>query len=396
MRILYFDCFAGASGNMILGALLDAGVGDDVLRDGLAGLDLPPYSLDIRRVDRSGINATYVDVQVPDEKHHRHLRDIEAILDRSRLTDLTRERARAIFRRLAEAEAKIHGIDVQKVHFHEVGAMDAIVDVVGACVCFEALSIERFSSSAMNTGSGFVEMAHGRYPVPPPAVAELLIGKPTFSSGVEAEMTTPTGAAIISTLTDRYGRSPEMLLEATGYGAGTRSFPGFPNVLRVMIGETAEDASSSEHLVLLETNIDDMTAEAIAFAAEKALDRGALDAWLTPIMMKKGRPGTLISVLTTPAKEAELRDLLYSETTTLGIRVSEVRRDPLPREVISVDTRFGTVEVKAARRGGRILTAKPEFESVRKLADEHGVPLAEIHNEVLRNFDALSAEKSGE
>jgi pyridinium-3,5-bisthiocarboxylic acid mononucleotide nickel chelatase len=396
MRTLYFDCFAGASGNMILGALLALGVDKEELQRQIWLLNIPDFDLVVSQVDRSGISATHVEVKVPPEHVHRHLRDIETIIDDSKLRDSVKERAKRIFGRLAEAEAKIHGIDVQKVHFHEVGAMDAIVDVVGACIGFELLGIERFVCSKIHVGSGFAEMAHGTFPVPPPAVAELLTGFQIYSNGVEGELITPTGAAIIAELCDSYAALPEIMVECASYGAGSRKYNDFPNVLRLILGESAaEKASSSnvltDRLILLETNIDDISPQILGFVMERAFDLGALDCWFTSIQMKKNRPATVVSILCQPSDKDKLADLLYRETSTLGVRIREIERECLPREFVRVETKYGPVDVKVARRGIDILNAMPEFEQVKKLALEHKVSFVTVRDAV---WAELNKEKT--
>ena len=386
MRTLYFDCFAGASGDMIVAALLDAGLDHEALQAELRKLGVTQVDLEVERVDRSGIAATHFKVVVPDEKKHRHLKDIEAIIDNAHFSENIKTRSKTIFRRLADAEAKVHGIAVANVHFHEVGAMDAIVDIVGACIGFELLGIEKFVCSKINIGHGFVEMEHGKFPVPPPAVAELLKEVPIFAGDTEGEMTTPTGAAIITSICSSYGPLPEIKVELTGYGAGSRNFDRFPNVLRIMIGETAcaSDGNSISNLVLLETNIDDSTPQTVGFVMEKALELGANDCWITPIQMKKNRPAFNISILCTPQLKKRMVELLYSETTTLGVRVSIVGRDELEREIVSVTTRFGAIDVKVARSNGRLMNVMPEFEHVRAAAIRHDVPFVVVHDAASR------------
>ena len=398
MKTLYFDCFAGASGNMILGGLIALGVDKGELVERLKGLKIADFELSVEKVDRSGISGVHVSVTVPVENQHRHLSDIERIIDDAELGEQIKNRAKSIFRRLAEAEARVHGIDVAKVHFHEVGAMDAIVDVVGACIGFEILGIEKFVCSKIHVGSGFVNMAHGKYPVPPPAVSELLSGLPIYSTEIEGEMITPTGAAIISTLCTSYGAVPEMKVDGIGYGAGTRIYVGFPNVLRLMIGETEsrevmsgelfepENNTISERLILLETNIDDVSPQVLGFVLERALELGALDAWLAPIQMKKNRPAATFSVLCTPEVRPAVTELLYLETTTLGIRSTEIERNSLPREIVKVETRFGKVAVKTARYSGEIVNVMPEYEDVRRISTETGIPFRIVSEEVLERF----------
>ena len=386
MRTLYFDCFAGASGNMILGGLLGLGVAQEALESELAKLNLPDVSLNSTIVDRSGISAAHVEVVAPDQKAHRHLSDIVKIINDTSLDDSVRKMSIAIFSRLAEAEAKVHGTDVEKVHFHEVGAIDAIIDIVGACIGFQMLDIEHFVCSEINVGSGFVEMEHGKFPVPPPAVAELLRNIPVYSSEIIGELITPTGAAIISTVCDSYGQLPKLKLEATAYGAGTRLYDRFPNVLRLLIGETTAAAKENQQvddLVLIETNLDDTSAQVLGFVMERAFELGALDCWFTAIQMKKNRPATMLSVLCSHEKRSVISELLYKETTTLGLRVKSIERECLSREIINVNTRFGSVDVKIAKYDGQITNAMPEYEQVRSLALEHSVAFKTVHDEVL-------------
>ncbi|HJS52712.1 MAG TPA: nickel pincer cofactor biosynthesis protein LarC [Pyrinomonadaceae bacterium] len=397
MRTLYFDCFAGASGNMILGALIAAGVDSDDLKAELQKMDIPDFELELEIVDRSGIASTHVTVRVPKEREHRHLSDIEKIISGSALSETVKTRSTAIFRRLAEAEGKVHGITVEKVHFHEVGGMDAIIDVVGSCIGFEMLRIENFACSKIHLGSGFVEMSHGKFPVPPPAVAELLRGVPVYSTEVEGELITPTGAAIISTLCDSYGSIPEMLVEDTAYGAGTRTYEKFPNALRVLIGEMAGELTStvSEQLILLQTNIDDASPQILGFVMERAFELGANDCWFTPIQMKKNRPATMLSVLCSEEKKHQITELIYRETTSLGVREQRLLRDALARQVIQVSTEYGSIDVKIGMLDGKIVNAMPEYDQVQEAAREHGVPFSKVRDAALAivNVSRFAATK---
>jgi uncharacterized protein (TIGR00299 family) protein len=374
MRTLYFDCFAGISGDMTLGALVGAGADERELVGQLALLDVPGYELGFERVDRSGIGAVRAVVRAREEKKHRHLADIERMIDRSRLGARVKERASRIFRRLAEAEARVHNVAVERIHFHEVGALDSIVDVVGACVGFELLGVERFVCSPLHVGSGTVEMEHGRFPVPPPAVAELLKGAPIYSTEVRGELVTPTGAAVVSTLCEGFGPLPPMRVEATGYGAGSRDYEKFPNVLRVFVGESADEVEV-EKLLMIETNVDDVSPQVIGHVAEQALARGALDCYVTPVQMKKNRPGVLVSILCRPAEREAMFELLFAETTTIGARSYEVERRALERELVTVETEFGPVAVKVARLRGEVKGFTPEYEECRAAAARAGVPL---------------------
>ncbi len=393
---------------MILGALVALGVDENKLTEQLKLLDVADFEIEIKTVDKSGISAVHANVKVPREHAHRHLHTIEKIINDSRLLEMVKNRAVEIFTKLAEAEAKVHGIGVEKVHFHEVGAMDAIIDVVGACVGFEILEIEKFACSKIHVGSGFVKMAHGKFPVPPPAVVELLKNIPIYSTEIEGELITPTGAAIIATVCEEFGRIPEMQIEKTAYGAGTREYKDFPNVLRLMLGETADlkeeispqinkdeygfkndeqnTKTENHHLFLLETNIDDLSAQILGFVMERAFELGALDCWFTPIQMKKNRPATMISILCDESKREVLTKLLYTETSTLGVRVQMIERECLPRKIVKVETEFGAVDVKIAEYKNKIVNAKPEYEQIREIALKSNKSLREIEREVLKKL----------
>ncbi|HEX3280066.1 MAG TPA: nickel pincer cofactor biosynthesis protein LarC [Pyrinomonadaceae bacterium] len=391
MKTLYFDCFAGASGDMILGALVAAGVHPQELKDQLSLLGVSGYAIDFETVNRSGISATYARVQTAHEHAHRHLSDILKIIYDSRLSDSVKERAAKIFSRLAEAEARVHNEPIEKIHFHEVGALDAIIDVVGAAICFDLLGIEHFLSSALHVGSGMVDMDHGRFPVPPPAVTELLKGAPFYSTEIKGELLTPTGAAIITTVCSEFGALPALKLEQTGYGAGTREYEKFPNVLRVLIGETADVRRHDLKLWMLETNVDDMSPQVFGHVMERAFELGALDCYFTPIQMKKNRPGVLLSVLCAAPERDRLRDLLFSETTTLGIRSYEVERRALERRTVRVETQYGPIDVKVAQLNGHILKEMPEYEQCRQAARDANVPLRLVED-AARNAFAKSAK----
>lgn len=393
MKTLFFDCFAGASGNMILGGLVALGVDRDELVSRIAMLDVPDFRVVFAKRDKSGINAVYAEVTVPDEHVHRHLHHIEKIIGGSRLPDSVKARSLAIFTRLAAAEAKIHGIEIGKVHFHEVGAMDAIIDIVGACIGFEMLGIERFACSALHVGSGFAKMAHGTFPVPPPAVAELLTGAPVYSTEIAGELVTPTGAAIIATVCAEFGPMPEMVVERTGYGAGTRDYKDFPNALRLIIGDS-KDLTAQHHrsshgdaLCLLETNLDDVSAELLGYFMDKALEDGAVDCWFTPIQMKKNRPGTLVSVLCAESAREKFLELMIRETPTLGVRISKVERQCLERESVVATTRYGDVPVKIARFAGAVVNAKPEHDEIRKIAAREQLPLRQVEAEIKKDIN---------
>ncbi|HEX8775088.1 MAG TPA: nickel pincer cofactor biosynthesis protein LarC [Pyrinomonadaceae bacterium] len=388
MKTLYFDCFAGASGDMILGALVGVGVDARRLIEQLALLDIDGYEVEFDTADRSGISATRAHVRTAHEHAHRHLGDILKIIHESRLDESVKGRATHIFKRLAEAEARVHNLPVERIHFHEVGALDAIVDVVGACIGFELLGVERFVSSPLHVGSGMVEMAHGRFPVPPPAVAELLKDAPVYATEIKGELLTPTGAAIISTVVaGNYGPLPKMKMEATGYGAGTREYENFPNVLRLMLGDDAGSAAhTDERLLMIESNIDDMSPQLFGYVMEKALAMGALDCSLTPVQMKKNRPGVLIQILCQPSMREAMCELLFTETTTLGVRSYEVERRALERETVRVETLYGPIDVKVARIDGRVVKEMPEYEQCRAAALSTGAALRLVEAAALRAY----------
>jgi pyridinium-3,5-bisthiocarboxylic acid mononucleotide nickel chelatase len=382
MRTLYFDCFAGASGDMILGAMVAAGVDPAALREQLSRLNVHGFSVNFETVTRSGLSATYAHVETTDEHRHRHLSDIRKIIESSDVSETAKQRSIEIFTRLAQAEARVHNEPVEHVHFHEVGALDAIVDIVGAAICFDLLKIDRFASSPLHVGSGTIEMAHGRFPVPPPAVAELLTGVPFYSTGIQGELLTPTGAAIITTVCKEFGPIPQMITEATGYGAGTCQYKDFPNVLRVLVGETEGASADDERLTMLETNIDDLSPQILGHVMDRAFELGALDCYFTPVQMKKNRPGTLVSILCEGKAEEDFLKLLFTETTTLGVRRYQVERRALQRSVMRVETQYGPIDVKVAHLNGRVVNEMPEFEQVRAAASKAGVPVKVVEDAV--------------
>lgn len=399
MKLAYFDCFSGISGDMTLGALVDAGVPVEQLRGELSGLQVPGWELTAEKVWKNGMAATYVRVKTEDQSKHRSLNAILEILEKSEVAPRVRERAGAIFRKLGEAEARVHDVPLEKIHFHEVGAVDAIVDIVGACIGFEALGIEKFACSALNVGGGTAKMAHGVLPVPAPATANLLQGRPTYSNGVLKELVTPTGAAIVATLCEVFGPQPGMSVSAIGYGAGTADLEGQPNVLRIMVGEEVGVGKEKERaqpglaepldeeIAVIEANLDDMNPQIYGYFLEKALGAGALDVYTTPVQMKKNRPGTLLTVLCKPGNTDELMNLIFAETTTFGVRTYRAQRRVLPREWVSVGTEFGEVRIKVSRVNGRILHVAPEFEDCKKLAAEKDVPLQRVIASAMRSFD---------
>lgn len=397
MKVAYFDCFAGISGDMTLGALLELGVEFRAVEAELRKLGLEGYILRQSRVVRSGIAATKFDVVTHDEKSHgrkhpshapdhhvhRSLSEILSMIENSTLSAHAKQLSCKIFERLGRAEALVHNVSVEKVHFHEVGAVDSIVDVVGAAICLDWLGFDRVVSSPINVGAGFVDCAHGKFPVPGPAVAELLKGIPIYCSGPEEELTTPTGAAIISTLTTEFRRLRNFQSRKIGYGAGSREFENFPNVLRILVGEellapVQETVSGDEIVSVLEANIDDMNPQIYGYFLEKALSAEALDVYLTAVQMKKNRPGQCLTVLCHPSNVEALTQLIFSETTTIGVRIHETRRQILNRTRDSVDTQFGKIQIKISRLNGSVLNAVPEFEDCRRIAREQVVPLKEV------------------
>lgn len=377
--IAYFDLPSGLSGDIFLSCLVDAGWDIASLQKLVDSLNLgEPCTVSASRVIRRGVSATHVDVQTPQSNKHRHLHHIEAIINGAALSQLTKDRAIAVFRRLAEAEARVHGTTVQKVHFHEVGALDAIIDIVGSCAGLEALSIERVYSSPVPLGWGWINCDHGQIPVPAPATLEILAGAnvPTRQSPGGGELLTPTGAALIAELGTF--SQPSMRIARVANGTGKRD-PEWPNVARMILGEV----SDQDGLVELATNIDDMNPQLYAPVMEKLLAAGALDCWLVPVQMKKGRPATVLSVLARAADEQKLARLLLTDTTTLGIRVHPVTRHEAGREFRKVSTAYGEVTVKAKLLDGKVIGVTPEFDEVRRLAEEKQVPLREIMDAVM-------------
>jgi uncharacterized protein (TIGR00299 family) protein len=389
MKAVYFDCFSGISGDMTLGALVDAGCPLDVLRSKLQGLQVPGWEISAEKVWKNGMAATLVRVMTAGTLSHRSLTTILGILQKSQLDGQVKQRAGAIFTKLGEAEAAVHDVPIEKIHFHEVGAVDAIVDIVGACIGFGELGFEKFACSALNVGGGTAKMAHGILPVPAPATARLLMGKPTYSSGVQKELVTPTGAAIVATLCEAFGPQPAMKVGAIGYGAGATDLESQPNVLRIMVGEVSDKVMDGHGgtIRVLEANLDDMNPQIFGYLLDKALAAGALDVFTTPIQMKKSRPGTLVTILCKPEDESKFQDMLFAETTTLGVRSHLVDRRALPREFVKVATPFGEVRLKISRTNGRIQHASPEFDDCRKLAEEKNVPLHEVMEQAMHQFE---------
>jgi hypothetical protein len=434
MRIAYLDCFSGISGDMFLGALLDAGVSPKLLEDAVVALDVGAR-LEISRVVRGGIAATKVDVYSHGEKdlprevfweqqgqdhshedghshgheHHgpiwgrvsdpprtgqrpvptRGLKEIRRIIEKASISDQAKATAIRVFEALGAAEAEIHNTSIEDVHFHEVGAVDAVVDIVCAAVGAEALGVDKWVCSPLNVGGGTVQCAHGTLPVPAPATLKLLQDAPVYSSGPQVELVTPTGAAIVKTLATRFGSFPAMKIEKAGYGAGTRDFHDHPNVLRLTIGEPVETTgahTSRETIAVLEANLDDLSPQVLAYAAEKLLAEGALDVFSVPVQMKKGRPGALLTVLCKPEDAERLTKLIFAETTTLGVRRREEQRETLARRWETVQTSWGDVRIKIASMNGSISNYAPEYEDCRVLAEVNHVPLKLVLEEAVQRY----------
>jgi len=434
MRIAYLDCFSGISGDMFLGALIDAGLPPKLFEETVSALNIGAV-LEISRANRSGISATKVDVIVNGEKdspresraeaphehahghehhhgeaHHRDshahqhphgrgLTEIREIVQHSKISDQAKTTAIAIFEKLGAAESKIHNIPIKEVHFHEVGAVDAMVDIVCAAVGAEALGVDQFVCSPLNVGGGTVDCAHGTFPVPAPATVELLKGVPVYSSGLQAELVTPTGAAIVATLVKRFAELPAMKIEKIGYGAGARDFAQHPNVLRITVGESRAEANAgegaratrSETISILEANLDDLNPQVFGYVMDRLLEAGALDVFGTPIQMKKNRPGTLLTVLAKPEAADKLSRIIFAETTTLGVRRREEVRQTLARRWETVGTKFGEVRIKVASLNGSISNYAPEYEDCRRIAEAQRVPLKTVMQEAVQAY--LRSEK---
>lgn len=402
-RILYFDCFSGASGDMMLGALLDAGLPLDDLRRALGSLTVDGVSVSANRVVRAGVAATKFvieerraapDSQLPTPRHshhhekaagtavahppaHRTLAEIDEVIDRSALSISGKARAKALFRRLGEAEAAIHDVPLDRIHLHEVGALDSIIDIVGTVFGLEWFAADRIVSSPLNVGGGMVRSAHGLFPVPAPATVRLLQGAPIYSTGIQSELVTPTGALLVSGYASSYGAVPSMSIERVGYGAGDRDLPDTPNVLRVLVGDAGED-SSIERIVVLECEIDDMNPQLFGPLMDRLYAAGALEVFFAPVQMKKNRPGTLLTILGKPDQRQALSAIVFRETTTIGVRFQEMLRQRLDRESLVVNSPLGPIRFKVARLQGSVANAAPEFEDCVRVASERGLPVKEV------------------
>ncbi len=383
MKILYFDCFAGISGDMVLGALVDAGLKPTDLKAELAKLSLTGWDIRAEKVMKNALSAIRLHVETAEGHVHRGLSDITRIIDNSGLDDKIKKQSKDAFTQLAEVEAAIHNKSVDEIHFHEVGALDAIIDIVGSMTGIHLLGIDKVFSSRVHVGTGFVKAAHGEIPLPAPATMALLRDVPVYSTGIEAELTTPTGAAILTTLAEEYGPLPSMKVESIGYGAGGRDLP-IPNLLRVCLGTAEAERYDEDTVQLIETNIDNMNPEFFEFVSERLFTAGALDVWTAPIIMKKSRPAVTLSVLAEENDTAKITDIIFTETTTLGVRSRRVRRQKLQRESIVVPTKYGEIRVKIGKLGDEIKNIAPEYDDCKKAADGHSIPLKDVYDEARR------------
>jgi len=394
-KVAYFDCFSGISGDMTLGVLVDLGLKPEVLKDELLKLNLDGYKINFNKVQKHGITGTKVDIELDNHDHHhehnhhgRHLSDIIKLISESQLNQDVKDMAEKIFTRLGEAEAKVHNVDIEKIHFHEVGAVDSILDIVGSAIGINTLGIDKIYSSPLPLGQGFVKSSHGVIPVPAPATVELLRGIPAKRTEVSAELVTPTGAAIISTITDSFGPIPDMTIENIGYGAGTKDFTEQPNLLRVIIG-TSKDVYESDVINVVETNIDDMSPQVYDLLMDKLFSIGALDVFLTPILMKKNRPAIKLTVLVESTKLQEACACILSETTTMGVRIYEANRKKLAREMTEIETEYGKVNVKLGKIGDEVIKIIPEYDNCKQLAEKNNVPIMKVHQAVLTAFSNI-------
>lgn len=385
IKIAYFDCFSGISGDMIIGALINAGLDLSKLKEELKKLNLSNCEITAERVIKNQIAATKFRVIATDEKHYRHLKDLNRILEKANIDKEIKTRAKDIFQKIAKAEAKIHDQPVDKVHFHEIGAIDTIIDVVGALLGLKQLGVEKIYCSKVNVGTGFVQFSHGTFPVPAPATAEILKNVPTFATDSKAELVTPTGAAIITTIAEKFGTMPAMETVEIGYGAGSRDLEQ-PNVLRVFIGNLIQKSSTDQdNIFIIETNIDDMNPQLYDNVMTKLLENGALDVYLTNILMKKNRPAIKLTVLSDLQNLNKLCKNIFEETTSIGVRIREEKRTILEREIKEIDTHYGKIKVKTSKLNGRIINTMPEYEDCKRIAEMQNIPLKQIYREI-KNF----------
>lgn len=380
MKTLYLDCPMGISGDMFLAALIDLGVDPKMILRELKKLPVDKIDVEIKKVARHSITGTTFKVRLAESHHHRTFRDIKKIIEESSLAPKVKRLSIDIFKLIAEAEGKIHGIKADEVHFHEIGAMDSIIDIVGAAIAVDSLKVNNVAASPIALGTGWAKTMHGTIPIPAPATLEILKGVPTAASTAPFELTTPTGAAIVKTLASSFGPMPSMTIVAAGYGAGKKDFKESANLLRAVIGTSSGNGTVEgvEKLIVLETNIDDMSPQVAGYLLDKLLEKGALDAFYTPAQMKKGRPGVLLTVLTNNEKKDGLLDVIFAESTTIGVRAAEVDRHCLERKAAKIKTPFGVVNVKLALRGGRVVNIQPEYEDCKAAAEKKGVPLKTV------------------
>ena len=385
MKILYFDCFSGISGDMIIGSLLDLGLDFKYLGNELKKLKLKDYKISSKKVIKNGISATKFDVLESKNKHHHeehNINEINKIINNSKLDKEIKDAIKKIFSRIAVAEAKVHNTSINKIHFHEIGAIDTIIDAAGAVIGFNKLGIKKIYCSKLNTGTGFIYFSHGKWHVPAPATAEMLKNVPIYHNNIQAELVTPTGAAIITTLSDSFGEMPSMNLEKIGYGAGTKDLRQ-PNVLRVFYGDSDEDFGNfDDKILVMETNIDNMNPEIFPYVIERLMENGALDAYLTQIMMKKNRPAIKITSLCVKEDIDVLSKIIFEETTTLGIRIFRAERKILQREIKTITTRYGKIKIKISKLNGKIKNITPEYEDCVKIARKKKIPLKNIYKEI--------------
>lgn len=384
MKVLYYDCFSGISGDMNLGAMIDLGIDLSFLRSELGKLNLRGWELYAEKAQRHGITGTLVTVKQTVHEHaHRHLSDIEKIIHGSSLAMEVKQLSMKIFMKIATAEAAVHGISIEEVHFHEVGAIDSIIDITGAAICFSALNVGAVYVSEVELGSGFVKCDHGKLPVPAPATAEIIKGIPVRTGGVDFEATTPTGAAILSTLGTEFGIVPHIKIDKTGYGIGHKDHPSIPNLLRVYLGEISEKQAPGHKALLIESNIDDMNPEFYDHISGRLFKAGASDVYCSQIIMKKGRPGVVLNVIAGQGLEEIVKEIIFTESTTLGIRTFDFRKDTLAREFGKLVTEYGEVTVKRSFYKGKEVSVKPEYEECRKIAIERNIPVKEVYNNIM-------------
>jgi pyridinium-3,5-bisthiocarboxylic acid mononucleotide nickel chelatase len=395
MKSLYFDCFSGVSGDMILGALVDSGVDLETIKSELEKLKLTGYSLKAYKTKRGEISGTKVDVELAETKndphhHGRHLSEIKKNIEESSLSDEIKKRSLNVFQKIGVAEAEIHNIPLEKVHFHEVGALDSIVDIVGSIAGIVSLNADKIYASAINTGEGMVKCDHGTMPVPAPATVKLLEGIPCYSSGVKKELATPTGVAILSEMVGEFGSLPPMKIQGSGFGAGGHEIESTPNLLRLIVGEMEEVNGSVENMIMVETNIDDMNPEYYDHITQRLFDAGAVDVFSSPILMKKNRPAQKLSILTPSIDFQKIQKIIFEESTTFGLRYYSVNRAILDRKNVVVETAYGSVNVKIGSLNGEVLQIAPEYEDCKALAQEKQVPLKQIYNETLQKAQGYS------